>query len=190
MTKAPAARSFASRWFSGSYNALTRIGKVAAALSLVYGIAYGWFQFIQAKKDRRVEQSLTMFRQFHNSPFTGYREKINNALIKHKQRIIEAAASEEALEKKITEVILQEAIATDLDLIMDFYDGVAFCAAREICDADVTFNLFHGRAKEFYTNFYQYIMLQRQSFGGNEFGVGVETLVRLREAEPPKGATR
>jgi hypothetical protein len=44
-------------------------------------------------------------------------------------------------------------------------------------------NLFHGRAKEFYINFYQYINLQRQSFGGSEFGVGDETIVRLGKKE-------
>jgi hypothetical protein len=175
-----------AKWFSGSYTALARLAKIAAALSLIYGIGYSWFQFTEAKQDKRVEQSLTLFRHFNSAPFTAYREKINNALIKNKEPIIAAAANEQALEAKIAEVVIKEAITTDLDLIMDFYDGVAFCAARQICDSDVALNLFHGRAKEFYINFYQYINLQRQSFGGNEFGLGVETIVRLGKKEQSK----
>jgi hypothetical protein len=74
-------------------------------------------------------------------------------------------------------------IETDLVFLVDFFDGVAYCAAKNICDPNISYDLFYARGRELYATFYQYIKAQRNTFTGNDFGVGLETLVTYKTTE-------
>ena len=75
-------------------------------------------------------------------------------------------------------IVQKEKLETDLAFMFNFFDTVVYCAAKNICDPDIILDLFYPSARELYVPFYQYIQTQQNSF--NEFGVGVETQVRLR----------
>ncbi len=170
-------------WGKRGYEFLVNAAKIAGVLSLIYGVGFGVFQYFETKKEKRVEQSLALFKQFNNPPFTDYRRSINTAVIGNSALIYEAASDEKKLTEAIDTMVRKGGIATDLILVMDFFDGVVYCAAKNICDADISYDLFYSRAKELYVSFYQYIEAQRNSFAGNDFGAGLETLVKLKK--PP-----
>ena len=168
------------------FNLLLNIAKVAGAISLIYGVVFGMFQFFESKKEKRIEESLALFRQFNNAPFTEYRKNINVAIIGSSTAIFEAASDENKLAVTMANVVRNGKIETDLVLVMDFFDGVVYCAAKNICDTDISYDLFYARARELYVTFYQYIQAQRSSFAGNDFGAGLETLVSLKKEKAKK----
>ena len=165
-----------------THDLLLNFAKFAGVASLIYGIVFGVLQYIEAKKEKRIEQTLALFRQFNNAPYTEYRKNINIVVIGSSRDIFEAASDEAKLAATIANVVRNGKIETDLLLVMDFFDGVVYCAAKNICDAEISYDLFHSRARELYIPFYQYIQTQRGSFAGNDFGAGVETLVKLKKA--------
>jgi hypothetical protein len=55
-----------------AYGLLLNAAKVAGVLSLIYGVGFGIFQYYEAKKEKRIEESLTLFREFNNALFTDY----------------------------------------------------------------------------------------------------------------------
>ncbi|MEP7031014.1 MAG: hypothetical protein ABI830_08795 [Pseudolabrys sp.] len=164
------------------YNILLNIAKVAGVVSLIYGAGFGIFQYIESKKDKRVEQSFALFRQFNTAPFTEYRKNINNVVGDNSSDIVEAASDEAKLTVAMVNIVQKGKIGTDLVLVMDFFDGVVYCAAKNICDPNISGDLFYARGRELYTTFYQYIIARRSSFAGNDFGAGLETLVRIKSA--------
>jgi hypothetical protein len=89
-------------------------------------------------------------------------------------------ADEKLLTTTIMGVVQRKRLETDLAFVFNFFDTVVYCAAKNICDPDIILYLFHPSARELYVPFYQYIRAQQNSF--NDFGLGVLTLVKLRNA--------
>lgn len=155
--------------------------KAVGFISVVSGIVFATLQYVESKQEKRIEQSLALFRQFNTTPYTDYRKKINVVIIDHTQDIFDAASDEEKLAATMQMVVRNNKIETDIGLVMDFFDGVVYCAAKNICDPQISYDLFYARGRELYVTFYQYIKAQRGSFAGNDFGAGLETLVKLKK---------
>ena len=124
-------------------------------------------------------------------PFTGYRNDIDIALIDNRKEIADAASDEKKFAATIADVVRKSKLEAELAFVFNFFDTVVYCAAENICDPDVTYDLFYAGAQELYIPFYQYIQAQRNSF--NDFGLGVETLVKLKQSSgrpPPNVAAK
>ncbi len=166
-----------------AYKRLLQIGKVAGAITFLAGIPYGAYQYIEAKQDHRVAQSLEMFKQFNSSPISTYREHVLKAVSEYKQQMAEAAKDPKELEKLVIGMIAKKDIETDILLLMDFFDGVSACVVNNLCDADTTQKLFSARARELYLNFFQYIALHRSTIATVDFGLGLETIARTGQKQ-------
>jgi hypothetical protein len=153
--------------------------KVAGIFSVIFGVVFGIVQYNQARNDKRVEQSLQLFRQFNNPPYTDYRKRINVAVIDNRLKITDAVTDEARLTAAVTDMVRKEKIETDLAFVLSFFDTVAYCAAQDICNSQIILDLFYPSAWELYVPFYQYIRIQQSAF--NEFGAGVLTLVDLKK---------
>src|SRR5262249_12566170 len=129
------------------YKRCLELGKLAGALVVIFGIPYGIWQYLENKQDKRVEQTLTLFRQYNSPPFITYRERISNAVAKNKKVISDAAKDENQLKIAINEILIKEDIERDLWLIMDFFDGVLVCVKTRLCDPEVSRELFSCRAQ-------------------------------------------
>lgn len=165
------------------YAVLKEIGKVAGALTFLFGIVYGIYQFFETQKQNQIAQTLTFYKEFNSAPVSTYREAIFGAVAKHQSEIAAAAVDEAKLADTMNKIIAEEALANQLMLTMDFFDGLVFCVTKKICDSETAVNLFHDRANEIYTTFYQYIVAQRAAWASSNFGLGLQTFAELK---PPK----
>jgi len=168
------------RFGKKSYDLLLNFAKVAGAISLIYGVGFGVFQYYETKKEKRIEESLALFRQFNNTPFTDYRKHINIVSIDNRNEISDAAGDEKQLTAAIVNVVRREKLEAELAFVLNFFDTVVYCAAKNICDPNIILDLFYPSAREFYLPYYQYIQAQQSSF--NDFGLGIATLVKLKGA--------
>jgi hypothetical protein len=169
---------------------LVSAGTIASGATFIFGIFYGGYQYFEVKKEKRIQESLALYRQFNNTPTVVYRENIYKVLAEHHDEIAAAAASEDQLEKTIVEVVKKGQIANQLILVMDFFDGLVFCVSKNICDAETTVELFYGRSTELYTTFYQYIQLQRQSNASRDFGLGLQTIAEMKRRRTSDAPTK
>jgi hypothetical protein len=156
------------------YKRLLQIGKVAGTLTFLLGIPYGIWQYIEAKHDKRIEQSLRLFEKFNSSPFTDYRIKINEAVATNRAKLVDAVMDPKIYETTVLELVEQNGIESSLWLVLDFFDGVTICVTSKICDAQTVGQLFTERAKELFLTFYQYILARRNSSASATFGYGLE----------------
>ncbi|MGH6665742.1 MAG: DUF4760 domain-containing protein [Pseudolabrys sp.] len=163
-----------------SYDLLLNVAKVAGAISLIYGVGFGIFQYYETKKEKRIEESLALFRQFNSAPYTDYRKHINILAVDNRKEIEDAASDEKQLTEAIVNIVRREKLEAELAFVLNFYDTVVYCAAKNICDPDIILDLFYPSARELYLPFYQYIQAQQTSF--NDFGLGIATLIKLKTA--------
>lgn len=165
------------------YVALMEVGKIAGALTFLFGIFYGTYQYFATQKQNQIAQSLTFYKEFNSAPISTYREAIFGAVAKHQSEIAAAAVDETKLQDTMNKIIAEEGLANQLMLTMDFFDGLVFCVTKKICDPETAVDLFHARANEIYTTFYQYIVAQRAAWASSNFGLGLQTFAELN---PPK----
>ncbi len=163
-----------------TYDFLLNTAKLAGVLSLAYGVGFGVFQYYESKQEKRVEETLSLFRQFNNPPYTEYRKHVDIALEANAAELANAAGDEAQLAAAFKRVMQKEQAESDIAFIFNFFDTVVYCASKNICDPDITFDLFHASAHRRFAQFYQYIQAQRSS--DNEYGAGAETLVKLESA--------
>jgi hypothetical protein len=168
---------------TGGYTVLVRIAQVAGALSFISGLVIATGEYYSSKRDKQVEQALTLSRQYNNMPFSAYRENIDRAISNNSELINTSASEEQKLERTMNEIIQKEKIGPDLVFVMDFYDVAAYCIAKRICDSDITYDLFYKRAKQLYITFYQYIQARRNISTAEDFGSGLEAFARFKPAD-------
>lgn len=163
-----------------TYDRSLDAAKVAGVISVIFGVVFGTVQYYQARSDKRVEESLQLFRQFNNAPYTDYRKRINIAYTDHHEAIDEAASDVNQFTAAVVDMVQKEKLETELAFVLNFFDTVTYCAAQNICDSQIVLDLFYPSAVELYERYYQYIKVRQLSTA--EFGAGVLTLVDLRKA--------
>jgi hypothetical protein len=155
--------------------------KVAGVISVIFGVVFGTVQYFQARDDKRIEESLQLFRQFNNAPYTDYRKRINVAIIENQAAINAAVGDEKKLAAAVLGIVQKEKLETDVAFVLNFFDTVAYCAAQSICDSQIVLDLFYPSALEIYVPFYQYIRMQQNAL--YDYGAGVFTLVDLKRKQ-------
>ena len=165
------------------YRRLAQLGKVAGAITFLFGIPYGLFQYWQAQKDKMTEQTLGFYKLYNAAPVTTYREQAFRVLSKHKAEIVAGASiGETELTRALLRAISDEDAETPVTFLIDFFDGIAVCVYDGLCHPDTTYRLFGGIARDHYVNFYQFIVAQRVALAPERFGRGLETIARATPA--------
>ncbi len=160
------------------YKRLIQIGKVSGTISLLFAAPYALYQYMQTRDASRVEQTLTLFKQYNSAPFINYRADISKALIKNKDKISKSVDNVEEFGALQLQIVREGDIEPELLLVFDFFDSVAVCVVNHICDDETTIQLFKPRALDIYLSFYQYMVAQRATSATQDFGSGLEAIAK------------
>lgn len=161
------------RWLAG-------LGKVAGALTFLFGIPYGVSQYLARQQDARISQTLELFKEFNTAPFSSYRTNITKAVIGNNAVIADASLKgPDALQSAILNIVDKAGIETDLVMTMDFFDALYTCIDQNLCDPDMSQRLFSPRARELFKTFYQYIE-QRRNSAGADYGIGLQLVAQMK----------
>lgn len=99
------------------YKRLLQLGRIATALTFLFGIPYGIFKYWEAVQTGRIEQTLKFFNLYNSSPITTYREAIVTALINHQSEIAEAAVDETKFNDLVVNFVKVDQLGKPLLLI-------------------------------------------------------------------------
>ena len=131
-----------------TYDFLLNTAKVAGVLSLALRRRLRRFSVprVQAgKAHRRDAVAVPAIQQ--SAVYRVIRKRVDIALLEPTLAEIANAAGDEAqLAMAIKKVMQKEQAEPDLAFIFNFFDTVVYCAAKNICDPDITFDLFHASA--------------------------------------------
>jgi hypothetical protein len=164
------------------YKYLLHLAKITTSLSFIFGavviLPYSIYEYFSKKEASRIEQTLSLFKQYNSAPFSNYRETLAAAFAANKDRLIKAAENEDDLRKAILEILKQGTNETSLLFLLGFFDSLTVCVVNKLCDAATSRELFKQNARELFITYYQYIDMQRKTFAPPKFALGLETFAK------------
>jgi hypothetical protein len=165
-----------------TYDIFDYLSKVA----LVSGIIFSIYQYSVYKHDDRVRYTFQFLERFDSDRMLTARSAVEAAVrsqevaIEDVNRARVSKKAEAALRKRISAFLVVDSnggkgVARELELIIDYFDGVRICLDERLCDATTARAFLASHAGMIWTNFSPYIRERRTLTPS--FGRGLETLV-------------
>ena len=168
---------------------LSTILESVAALVTMFGIVFLFVEYNMQQKTNREEKAFELYQQFNSGYFMETRNVLNG-LIDDKytneeecrkqfdideENCIESLTPAQYHDYMVEEIWKKH--RTDLNTITKFFEQVATCKEKKLCDQDATMALFGVEAKEFWQVHYPFFMWQRFDQGIFHSGVKLEKFI-------------
>lgn len=169
----------------GGLDGLVKLGDLLSKLALIAGAAFAVFQFLEAQRAARVERTSTYIERYEEGRAADARRAIVAELrpyVGQFQRLGEGGVSETE-QAEIVLTLLDEsedgALAANIDIMVDFYEGLWTCVRERLCDERVARGYFGAAAApQFWRNFKPYIEDRRRN--NETFAFGLEQFARAQ----------
>jgi len=157
---------------------LTANKGIAEALNSWLGVvailcagAYGLLEYIEHKQAIKVERSLSYVEHYRDGSTADAKLTLNQILFDNQQALIQVLSKnnepQEALNRAYNELIIKITsnlnTQRNLEIVFSFFEEVAICVERELCDQSVIESFFTNDAKSLFNSYYPYVCsLRRQ----------------------------
>lgn len=162
--------------------------EVITKLALMAGGIFAAWEYWEAKKDARIARATTYFERFENGEVGDARRRINGALRPYvgQLQMLDPAELSFADRDRIILAVVEEnggQIASDIDTIIDYFQGVSICVSAQLCERSVVELYFaESDAPTLWNNFEPYIRARRVN--NPKFASAFEKLAAERVAAP------
>jgi hypothetical protein len=161
---------------------LTTYKNIAEALNSWLGVLgvivaglYGLLEYIEHKQAVRVERSLAYVEKNRTGSTGEARLFLSQLLAKNQQSLLDilsqSGQTEAELSKAYNDFIVQMAKSAEaqrkLEISFSFYEEIAICVERELCDREVIMSFFGNDAKSLFNSFYPYVCSLRRQWNNN-----------------------
>jgi hypothetical protein len=151
-------------------------------LQLGFGIVAGLFavqQYLDHVADDRVAKVLAFVERYNKDRMLQARLDVEAAWRVNEDLVLNVlgATSDELPDKMgglVNGIIEANQLEQNLEIIFGFFDELAICANRKICDPRTTKEFFGTAATELYHEHYCYLQRRRERTADNRIGWGLE----------------
>ena len=152
-------------------------GTWLSAVIMVIGGVFGIFQYLEHKRDVRIERSMNFVERFQDNTVTlearknlsrsidGQIDELN-ALLSNK--VLKAKELSALYDAEIVKLVKQDTLTEHLKHIFTFYEQLVYCVEMELCDREVADMFFETEAKSLIRTFYPYICHIRKEWYDTE----------------------
>lgn len=161
-------------------------------IAIVLGIVFSAYQFVNYQKDERIRYTFGYIDKFDGERYLAARGRIEETLRAHETKIAHFNAQRmtseagQDLRRKIANFLVNESrngagIVADLDLLVDFFEGIEICLTENLCERGVAEAFLQKQSEMLWLNFGPYIEDRRTIIG--TYGRGLEAFA-LRALQP------
>ena len=150
---------------------LSNILQSLAAIFTIFGIVFVGLEYYRQKKATRQEKAFELYQQFNQGKFIERRDELNKAFYEINHRKYPTVGDYINAMQPIWKNQNVKIIS-----ITNFFEQVATCFERELCDKEATTALFGKEATEFLETHYQFFCLKREN-GDKKIGKILEGFV-------------
>ena len=162
-----------------SIESLTDIIQSLAAVLTIIGIVYVGLEYHQQNKISREEKAFELYQQFNGEIFLPMRNELKSHF--YTVNLDTYPTSEDYIKAMISLWKDPTKYATLLS-ITNFFEQVATCVDKELCDEEATMALFGTEAKDFFETHAQFFDWHRDVNCNKGLGINLEKFVeRYRE---------
>lgn len=133
---------------------------VLTALAVLAGGLWGWNQFNESQRGKRVDRTMEYILRYEQGPVADARHSFSGALKELGNHQLLPDEFLAAVDANIKTGDIEEA---KIDTVVDFYEGLFVCTSNNICDKDATTSYFaDAESENFVSNFISYICTRRR----------------------------
>ena len=167
------------RFIDVSLDRLTKLGLIA-------GGVFALVQYLDARHDARVERPTSYIMRFEDGQAAVARRAINGTLRGYLSQFDglegETIDAQTRADMVMSVVEAEAGLADNIDMVVDFYEGLATCVREGLCASDVAHRYFAADAREFWNNFEPYVATRR--INNADFAVGLATFAGVVHDAP------
>jgi len=144
-------------------------------LAILFAGAYSLLEYIEHKKAVKVERSLSYVEHYRDSSTTEAKLFLNQLLADNHQKLAQIlnakydneTALNTAYNSFIVKITNKPSVQRNLEVAFSFFEEVAICVERELCDQQVIHSFFSNDAKALFNSFSPYVCSLRQQWKNN-----------------------
>lgn len=137
--------------------------------------AYSLLEYIEHKQAIKVERSLSYVEYYRDSSTTEAKLFLNQLLADNHQKLVSVLNAKYDDEKNlnnsynkfIVSITDKPSVQRNLEIAFSFFEEVAICVERELCDKQVINSFFSNDAKALFNSFSPYVCSLRQQWKNN-----------------------
>ena len=137
--------------------------------------AYGLLEYIEHKQGVRVERSLSYVESYRDGNAANAKLSLNQLLADKQEELATLLNTgykkESDLNRAYADLILQitskPSVQRNLEIVFSFFEEVAICVERELCDHEVIQSFFTNEVRGFFNSFYPYVCSLRKQWKNN-----------------------
>ena len=155
---------------------ISNIFQSVAALVTIVGIIFIGLEYHGQQQSNRQGKAFELYQQFNSGNFLENRDELEEAFY----RVNRINYQEIADYKDAMETIWKDQYVKIIR-ITKFFEQVATCVEKKLCDKKATIALFGTEAEEFLESHYPFFCDERKENGNKKLGTNLENFVKVVE---------
>ena len=151
------------------------IGTVCAAF-------YAVVEYVQHQQSVQVERSLAYVERHHKGNTFTAKRNLSQALFESSDQLTillgAGNLSPEQLNDQYSEfmtaLVVSKSLNADIETLFLFYEEVAICVERDLCDAEVIEEFFGGQARKMFNSYYPHVCYLREQWNNPRLYLSVQ----------------
>lgn len=151
-------------------------------LAVVFAGGYALLEYIEHKQDVKVERSLSYVESYRDGNIADAKLSLNQTLATHQSSLTallslpnqSAQQLNLAYGKFILEVTAEQSVQRNIEIAFSFYEEIAICVERELCDSDVIESFFINDARALFNAYFPYVCALRKDWNNDQVYLKLE----------------
>ena len=158
-----------------SISDISNIFQSLAAVVTIFGIVFVGLEYNRQQQTSREEKAFELYQQFNEGKFIENRNNLKKAYYEKRE---DNPNLQETTQDYITTMksVWQEQYVATIS-IKDFFEQVATCVEKDLCDEEVTRALFGKEAQDFFETHYDFFCLERKEHKDENMGLILQEFV-------------
>lgn len=144
-------------------------------IAVLLGGCYSVFEYIEHKQKVKVQRSLSYVALYRGGKTAEAKLSLNQILIDQHiafNKVLNKTYSDNtSLSNAYTQLILkitkESSVQRNIEILFSFFEEVAICVERGLCDAEIINSFFTNDAKSLFNSYYPYICSLRKQWKNN-----------------------
>lgn len=141
-------------------------------VTVILAGGYSIIEYIEHKQTVKVERSLTYVANYRGGNTAEAKLSLNQLLIDKNtafnnllsKTYKDNTALSKAYNQLVIEITKEAPVQRNIEILFSFFEEVAICVERELCDSEIIHSFFTNDAKSLFNSYYPYICLLRKQW--------------------------
>lgn len=151
-------------------------------LAALFGGAWALVELDEKRDSERMQLTMSFQKLYGEGDVRDARRRIVKAWAEEGERQDEANRfAEDEYERYILAVIAGSKLEEDISILLDYFDNVAVCVSKKLCDRDVVRSMLQRDARRLHNRHFPYLKKIRADLEDRSIGNGLFEIAFMKE---------